>query len=101
MVTTRVASSHGTSQTDISTLLMTMSIPSELDDAPTRAVLVYHLLQDEQLAPATKADLVEASRRSPSTVKRALRELETMGLVESTRNPTDQRQRLYRSNTAF
>lgn len=69
-------------------------IPSDLADAPTRAELVYLLLRE--LGPATKSDLVDATQRSASTIRRALRDLEERDLVGSERQRDDRRRRLYR-----
>lgn len=79
---------------------MSTTIPAALEDAPSRTVLVYLLLRDRDVAPATKQDLVEASRRSPATVRRALRELEQLDLVEATVNRSDRRRRLYCAKSA-
>lgn len=76
---------------------MTDSTPlhHDLADAPPSVKLLYVLLRQDDLTPATPTRLVELTELSQETVRVALRELEDRGLVEVQPRPSDRRERLY------
>jgi DNA-binding MarR family transcriptional regulator len=69
--------------------------PDDLADAPTRAVLIYYLL-DRLDGEATTEELVALSCRARSTVSRAVSELVARDLVSIEQHPTDPSRHRYR-----
>ena len=74
-------------------------IHDDLADAPPSVKLVYVLLSHDDLAPATPSDLVTLTDLSSESVRVALRELESHGLVDQQPHQTDRRETLYRATT--
>lgn len=67
---------------------------TELTDLAPSAKLVYKVLEIE--GELTQKEIVEETRMAPRTVRYALKQLESIGVVEENIHLPDARQSLYR-----